>query len=86
MPPEAGITQENLDEDELYPHYFVPNFLRPLPEEEVDDDEENPLGNDELEPIWLVPGVLPEPYWDFNMGQEFNLAQMKQFLSRAFKT
>jgi hypothetical protein len=23
---------------------------------------------------WLIPGILPEPYWDINMGQEFNFA------------
>jgi hypothetical protein len=33
-PPEIGIHIENLIEDELTPHYYVPNFLRPMPIEE----------------------------------------------------
>jgi len=28
--------------------------------------------NDELDAIWLIPGMLPEPYWDFSMCQDFN--------------
>lgn len=39
--------------------------MRPFPIEEESKDD---LFIDEMEPIWLVPGVLPEPYWDFNMG------------------
>lgn len=42
-PPENGITMQDLDIDELAPHYFYPNFLRPeIPEsllEEGDDLE-----------------------------------------------
>ena len=35
----------------------------------------------------MVPGMLPEPYWDLNMVQEqFNYAQMKKYLNRACKT
>ncbi len=49
-PPENGILPSGLDEDELLPHYFAPNFLRPLPvEEEV--DQSDPL-NDDLEVIY----------------------------------
>ena len=37
--PEIGIVRPNeLIQDELLPHYFVPNFVRPIPE--VDDDPE----------------------------------------------
>jgi len=46
--------------------------LRPLPIEEVDEAGEF----EDLEPYWLVPGTMPEPYWDFNMGQEFNYNKM----------
>ena len=36
--------------------------------------------------MFLIPGMLPEPYWDFNMATEqFNYAQMKKYLNRAFK-
>lgn len=64
-PPELGIPVNQLiDTDELSgPHYYAPNFVRPVPvpEPELEDF-------DELEPIWLLPGILPEPYWDMNMG------------------
>jgi len=30
--------------------------------------------------------MLPEPYWDFNMGSDFNYYQIKQFLNRAVRT
>lgn len=64
------------------PHYFVPNFIRPVPE--ADEDPEVVEG-EELEDydisadaLYLVPGMLPEPYWDFNMVQDqFNYTQMK---------
>ena len=37
--------------------------------------------------MFLIPGMLPEPYWDFNMATEqFNYAQMKKYLNRACKT
>lgn len=42
-PPESGINYENISDEELLPHYYSPNFLRPLPEEEPLDD---PLGDD----------------------------------------
>ena len=35
--------------------------------------------------MWLVPGMLPEPYWDFNMGQDFNYFLMRQYLNKAIK-
>lgn len=52
----------DLDIDELTPHYLLPNYLRPeIPEEILEED-------DDMEPIWLYPGILPELYWDFNMS------------------
>ena len=69
--PNEGISDpEDIHDDELLPHYFVPDFIRPVPEAEEDpeivDDElrEYDISSDA---IHLVPGVLPEPYWDFNM-------------------
>ncbi|CDW77476.1 UNKNOWN [Stylonychia lemnae] len=42
-PPETGIPFDQIGEDELMPHYFPPNILRPLPIEESDplDDMED---------------------------------------------
>ena len=37
--PEIGVVQPNeLIEDEMLPNYFVPNFVRPIPEPEEGDD------------------------------------------------
>ena len=29
--------------------------------------------------------MVPEPYWDINMGQEFNSSQLKFYLNKALK-
>lgn len=34
---------------------------------------------------WLIPGIIPEPCWDINMGQEFNFAQLKFYLNKALR-
>jgi hypothetical protein len=34
---------------------------------------------------WLIPGIVPEPCWDINMGQEFNFAQLKFYLNKALR-
>ena len=46
--PEIGVVQPGeLVEDEMLPNYFVPNFVRPIPEaEEGDDLEDDPLSGD----------------------------------------
>lgn len=46
-----SITQDDLTEEELQPMYFVPNFLRPLPEEELDtaSNTSNDINNDEYD-------------------------------------
>jgi hypothetical protein len=41
-------------------------FLRPEPVIESSEQE------DEDEPIWLVPGFVPEPYWDLYMGEDIS--------------
>lgn len=28
---------------------------------------------------------MPEPYWDINMGQDFNFAQLKYYLNKALR-
>ena len=56
---------DDLTEEELQPHFFTPDFLRPMPTPEAEDmaDEE-----DFDDAYWLIPGLVPEPYWDINMG------------------
>lgn len=69
------------------PHYFAPNFLRPIPveEEENEDGEEVDYLNDELDAIWLIPGMVPEPYWDYGMCSGFSTPILKSLLSKALK-
>ena len=74
-PPEFGIPCDLLPAEELQPSFFIPNFLRPLPEEE--EDENQPFFDDLSDGMWLVPGMIPEPYWDFNMGMDFNQYKIK---------
>lgn len=61
-PPLQGIKAADISEEEFDTRHFNPNFLRPFPVEEVEDEEEE---FKELEPLWLVPGPIPEPYWDY---------------------
>ena len=80
-----------MDIDELAPHYFVPNFVRPLPEAEEDPDLDAPEGVLEHDisddAMFLIPGMLPEPYWDLNVApDQYNYAQMKKMMNRACKT
>jgi len=38
--PDRGVqTSDDLDLEELEPHYFTPNFLRPVPTAEEDPEE-----------------------------------------------
>jgi hypothetical protein len=64
----------------------MPNFLRPLPIEEEMHPENAPLFDDLSDGIWLVPGMTPEPYWDFNMGMDFNYSKIKEKVDMAIKT
>jgi len=59
----------------------------PEPEEEEDfADEDLEMPEEDLDDAyWLMPGIVPEPYWDLNMGQEFNFAQLKYYLNKALK-
>lgn len=85
------ITSRDMDIDELAPHYMLPNFVRPIPEAEEDPDFDAPEGVLEHDisddAIFLIPGMLPEPYWDLNMApDQYNYAQMKKYMNRACKT
>ena len=68
--PKNGITNNDLTDEELLPHFFTPEFLRPSPQlegmEEIDDE-------DFEDAYWLIPGVTPEPYWDINLGKEMDI-------------
>lgn len=78
--PQSDISAvDDLTEDELQPHFFTPEFLRPQPQPESSDSE------DFDDAYWLLPGMVPEPYWDINMGQEFNFAQLKYYLNKALR-
>jgi hypothetical protein len=82
--PNFEIQPDDLTDEELQPHFYTPDFLRPLPQpeglDEIDDNDEFDGG------YWLIPGIVPEPYWDINMGQEFNIAQLKFYLQKALRT
>ena len=43
--PEIGVVgSKDIDLEEMQPHYFVPNFVRPMPEAEEDPDLDAPEG------------------------------------------
>jgi len=64
--PKTELEPEQIDEEELQPQFFTPDFLRPTPQLEGEDlmDEE-----DFEDGYWLVPGLCPEPYWDSNFAK-----------------
>lgn len=85
-PPEYGIPSSSINEDELQSHYFPPNFLRPIPiEEEENEGNEVDYLNDELDAIWLIPGMVPEPYWDYSMSSGFTTPTLKAILAKAIR-
>ncbi len=51
---------------------FVPNFIRPVPDYDPEELK--------IEGVWLTPGVLPEPYWDYALGSD--VAQMKKLMKK----
>jgi hypothetical protein len=79
------------------PHYFAPNFLRPLPVEEEEEKHGRMDGNidggaseidylnDEMDAIWLIPGTLPEPFWDYTMCQDFSTLTLRDLLTKAIR-
>ena len=91
-PPEQGILPSQIYEDELMPHYFPPNFLRPLPVEEEEEKRESLIVDgefdylhDELDAIWLIPGMLPEPVWEYSMCCDMSTANLKTLINKAVK-
>ena len=81
--PEKGISSDSdIAEEELGKNYcFIPNFIRPSPDCIEDDDCFGDLSVDVAQDVsnfsllifhvfqalLVMPGMLPEPYWDFNM-------------------
>jgi len=81
--PERGISSEHeISEEELGKNYcFIPNFIRPSPDCIEEDDCFGDLSVDVAQDVsrfclliyvvfqalLVMPGMLPEPYWDFNM-------------------
>lgn len=80
--PDQEIQADDLTDDELCPHFFSPDFLRPLPVPENMDTADD---DDFEDAYWLIPGIVPEPYWDINMGMEFNYSQLKFFMNKALR-
>lgn len=58
-------------EEEMKSQAFAPNFCRPLAY--VHEDVRP-------EPIFLMPSVQPEPYWDFTIGSD--VSKVKKLLQR----
>ena len=80
--PEMPLEAEELTDEELEPTFFAPDFLRPLPVPECMGSQEE---DDFEDAYWLIPGIVPEPYWDINMGMEFNFAQLKFYMKKALR-
>lgn len=62
--------------EEINAPSYCPNFLRPVPE--VDSLLENSIVEDA---IWLFPGVLPEPCWDYTLGN--NSSRVKTLMKKS---
>jgi hypothetical protein len=57
-----------------------------LPVEEVEEAEgDDDMLTDELDAIWLIPGTLPEPCWEFSMCFNHSTSSIKQLLSKAVR-
>lgn len=53
------------------------------PELDSENHQEYDVSNDA---IHLIPGMLPEPYWDVNLVSNFyNQQEIKKYLNRAIK-
>lgn len=59
----ASYASSEKANEEINAQPYCPNFLRPVPE--VDQILEDSIAEDA---IWLFPGVLPEPCWDYTLG------------------
>jgi len=62
--------------EEINAQPYIPNFLRPLPS--IDSSLEDTIVEDA---IWLFPGVLPEPCWDYTLGN--NTSRVKTLMKKS---
>eukprot|EP00343_Euplotes_focardii_P006120 CAMPEP_0205814276 /NCGR_PEP_ID=MMETSP0205-20121125/19313_1 /ASSEMBLY_ACC=CAM_ASM_000278 /TAXON_ID=36767 /ORGANISM="Euplotes focardii, Strain TN1" /LENGTH=280 /DNA_ID=CAMNT_0053097959 /DNA_START=163 /DNA_END=1005 /DNA_ORIENTATION=+ len=62
--------------DEIHAPSYCPNFLRPVPD--IDPYLEDSIVEDA---IWLFPGVLPEPCWDYTLGN--NSSRVKTLMKKS---
>ena len=62
--------------EEIHANSYCPNFLRPVPE--VDQYLEDSIVEDA---IWLFPGVLPEPFWEYTLGN--NSSRVKTLMRKS---
>ncbi len=60
--------------------------------EEEEEKRENGLPegeedylNDQLDAIWLIPGMLPDPMWEYTMSFDINTNNMRALLYKAVK-
>lgn len=68
--PEVGITvKDEIKPDELDPHFFMPNFIRPIPDAEFDADLEDEIGGEydiskdvSLKTVYILLGALFGPW------------------------
>ena len=67
-----GKTKIYGPEEDIVKDPFVPNFIRPIPEYNPEELK--------MEGIWLTPGVLPEPYWDYTLGSDVHT--VKQLMKK----
>ena len=72
----VGMITNDKASEEINAASYCPNFLRPVPE--VDPSLENSIVEDA---IWLFPGVLPEPCWDYTLGN--NTSRVKTLMKKS---
>lgn len=69
------VVSETVNEEISTPA-LVPNYLRPIPE--VDPELEDSIVKDA---IWVFPGLLPEPYWDYTLNN--NTSRVKKLMKKS---
>ena len=72
-----------MEDNEILPHFFTPDFMRPTPSLE---GEENLEEEDFDDAYWLLPQVTSELFWDTNIDKELDHSQFKQQFQKALKT
>lgn len=63
-----------------------------MPVEEEEEKRESPYTegeydylHDDLDAIWLIPGMLPEPIWEYSMCYDLSTANLRVLLNKAVK-